>query len=161
MNVLSLKPVKTYHIVWNTKREAKPLVLFRCSPAVSRVLSWMVIYLVCPLPSDIKRLSSHGRTTRYMTLLAAGGVYLPDTSPCRTVSSYLTRFIVAPLTRGCFVSVALSLGSRPVAVNDRPVLRCPDFPLVAISYQRPSTELLPLIITHFLLRLLHGRLVFY
>lgn len=32
---------------------------------------------------------------------------------------------------GGFVSVALSLGFRPVAVSDRPVLRCPDFPLVA------------------------------
>ncbi len=34
-----------------------------------------------------------------------------------------------PAEAGGIVSVALSLGSPPVAVNNRPALRCPDFPL--------------------------------
>jgi len=33
-----------------------------------------------------------------------------------------------PYGRGGIVSVALSLGSPPVAVNNRPALCCPDFP---------------------------------
>jgi hypothetical protein len=41
-----------------------------------------------PVAGHIKRLSSRGRTALYATLLAAGRVYLLDTSPYRTVGSY-------------------------------------------------------------------------
>lgn len=43
------------------------------------------------------------------------------------MSSYLTPFTLTFNTGG-IVSVALSLGSPPVAVSNCHVLRCPDFP---------------------------------
>ena len=64
----------------------------------------------------IKRVSACGRVALYADLLAAGRVYLHAMSPWNAVSSYLTRFIFSP--KGSFVSVALSLGSPPVVVND-------------------------------------------
>ena len=64
------------------------------------------------------------------TLLAVGGVYLLRMSPYVAVGSYPTPFTLTKPEFGGIVSVALSLGLRPVAVSDRPVLHCPDFPLV-------------------------------
>jgi len=51
-------------------------------------------------------------------------------SPWPAVSSYLTPFTLtaSASTGGGIVSVALSLGSPPVVVNDCPTLCCPDFP---------------------------------
>src|SRR3972149_3264872 len=51
---------------------------------------------------------------------------------------------VAP---GGLLSVALSLGSPPVAVNDLPALWCPDFPL-SLTGQRPPCILYLFIISH-------------
>ncbi len=90
----------------------------------------MVIYLACLLPDTSSGYRATGGLPLNVTLLAAGGVYLPDMSPCQTVSSYLTRFALTKPEPGGIVSVALSLSFRPVAVSDRPVLCCPDFPLV-------------------------------
>ena len=64
--------------------------------------------------------------------LAADRVYLSPMSPWSTVSSYLTPFTLT-FTRlaartGGIVSVALSLGSPPVAVSNCRILCCPDFP---------------------------------
>ena len=64
----------------------------------------------------IKRVATYGRAALHVDLLAAGRVYLYAVSPRCTVSSYLTRFIFS--RKGSFVSVALSLGSPPVAVSD-------------------------------------------
>jgi hypothetical protein len=66
----------------------------------------------------------------YLALLRMGFTKLPR-SPGILVSSYLT---VSPLprtagARGGLFSVALSLGSPPVAVSDHPALWSPDFPL--------------------------------
>jgi len=58
--------------------------------------------------------------------LAADWVYLSSRSPESTVSSYPTRFTLT--LAGGIVSVALSLGSPPVAVSNSPALCCPDFP---------------------------------
>jgi len=66
--------------------------------------------------------------------LAADRVYLWCTSPYAIVGSYPTRFILASV-RGGFVSVALSLGSPPVAVSDCHSLCCPDFPRTEVRDQ--------------------------
>ena len=77
-------------------------------------------------------------------LLAADRVYLHCMSPYTAVSSYLTPFTLTPLLahiykpnngilRSGIVSVALSLGSPPVAVSDCRILCCPDFPLAEAS----------------------------
>ena len=65
----------------------------------------------------------------YKRILAADRVYLSSVSPRSTVGSYPTRFTLTPQqVQGGFVSVALSLESLPVAVNNCLALRCPDFP---------------------------------
>ena len=76
-------------------------------------------------------------------LLAADRVYLLHMSPYDAVGSYPTHFtltskylaepnelnLARTFKRGGIVSVALSLGSPPVAVSNCRVLCCPDFPL--------------------------------
>ena len=65
--------------------------------------------------------------------LAPGGVYPAGLSPDRWCA------LTAPFHRcrrrlragGCVVSVALSLGLPPLAVNQHPAMRCPDFPRAA------------------------------
>jgi hypothetical protein len=73
-------------------------------------------------------------------LLAAGRVYRLPASPLVDTSSYLARFTLAArqpkLISGSFVSVALSLGSPPVAVSDCLSLCCPDFPLLDEAISR-------------------------
>lgn len=59
-------------------------------------------------------------------LLATDRVYLSTTSPQPTAGSYPAHFTLTP--RGGIVSVALSLGSPPVAISNCLVLCCPDFP---------------------------------
>ncbi len=78
---------------------------------------------------QIKRISTYGRTALYVDLLAADRVYLLRTSPYVAVGSYPTPFTLTTKSGG-FVSVALSLGSPPVAVSDCPSRCCPDFPLM-------------------------------
>ena len=75
----------------------------------------------------IKRISACGRAVLYADLLATDRVYLQTMSPWLAVGSYPTRFIFSLM--GSLVSVALSLGSPPVAVSDCHALCCPDFPL--------------------------------
>jgi hypothetical protein len=72
------------------------------------------------------------RTSSCLALLRVGFAE-PDRSPGLLVSSYLT---VSPLPPGFdpdggFLSVALSLTSRPVGVTHHPALRSPDFPPAA------------------------------
>ena len=73
----------------------------------------------------------------YVALLQAGFSKHPALLP-GLVGSYPT---VSPLPGGLappggLVSVALSVGSLPLAVSQRPALRSPDFPL-PLSGQRP------------------------
>ena len=59
-------------------------------------------------------------------------------SPAPVVRSYRTRFNLTKQTYVLLavrVSVALSLGLPPVAVSNRPALRCPDFPLRGAAAQ--------------------------
>ena len=49
--------------------------------------------------------------------------------------------------------MALSLGSRPVAVNDRPCPMLPGLSSRSLSYQRPSAELPCVIIPYNLLEM--------
>ena len=65
----------------------------------------------------------------YKRILAADRVYLSSVSPRSTVGSYPTRFTLThQQVQGGFVSVALSLESLPVVVNNCLALCCPDFP---------------------------------
>ena len=86
--------------------------------------------------------------------LAADRVYLSPMSPWSTVSSYLTPFTLTSARlsthSGGIVSVALSLGSPPVAVSNCRILCCPDFPP---AYKRQAiTQHTALIIIAYLLR---------
>ena len=62
----------------------------------------------------------------YLVLLRVGFTKL-SRSPGKLVSSYLA-FSPLPACAGGIFSVALSLGSPPVAVSDHPALRSSDFP---------------------------------
>lgn len=73
----------------------------------------------------VKRISTYGRAALYADLLAVNRVYLHAMSPWNAVGFYPTRFTFSPLAWGSFVSVALSLGSPPVAVSD---CYCPILP---------------------------------
>ncbi len=65
-------------------------------------------------------------TPPYSALLLAGFTWHP-VSPPDPVSSYLTLSPL-PVETGGLLSVALSLGSPPLVVIQRPVLWSPDFP---------------------------------
>ena len=72
--------------------------------------------------------------------LPPGGVCRAGTVGRSAVSSYLA---VSPLppslaAGGGLFSVALSLASRPVAVNNHPCPGSPDFPLSRVNYLRSS-----------------------
>jgi len=71
------------------------------------------------------------RTPSYLALLRVGFTE-PPMSPPALVSSYLT---VSPLPPegGGLLSVALSLGSPPLAVNQHPALWSSDFPPAAFA----------------------------
>ena len=88
----------------------------------------MAIYLVRPLPDTSSGYRVTGGLPLYNSPCSRRGLPPPHvTMRCCKLLPYSFH----PYHRsGGFVSVALSLGSRPVAVSDRPVLRCPDFPLV-------------------------------
>jgi hypothetical protein len=76
--------------------------------------------------------------------LAPDGVYHAFSVTRKAVSSYLaiSPLPKAPASGGIF-SVALSLGSPPVAVSDHPALRSPDFPPADKFCQRSSDLLQP------------------
>lgn len=65
-------------------------------------------------------------TPPYSALLLAGFTWHP-VSPPDPVSSYLTLSPL-PVETGGLLSVALSLGSPPLVITQRPALRSPDFP---------------------------------
>ena len=65
-------------------------------------------------------------TPPYSVLLLAGFAWHPM-SPSNPVSSYLTLSPL-PVETGGLLSVALSLGSPPLVITQRPALRSPDFP---------------------------------
>ena len=76
--------------------------------------------------------------------LAPDGVYHAFSVARKAVSSYLA---ISPLpaasASGGIFSVALSLGSPPVAVSDHPALRSSDFPPAAQACRRSSGLLRP------------------
>src|SRR5579875_3811846 len=78
------------------------------------------------LPPQAANPECNGRATLSLSGLAPGGVYRGQPVTRLPVSSYLT---ISPLpqTRR-YVSVALSLGSPPLAVSQRPALWSSDFP---------------------------------
>lgn len=61
-----------------------------------------------------------------LSCLVACGVYLQAMSPLPAAGSYPALFIFSLM--GSFVSVALSLGLRSVAVSNHTALCYPDFP---------------------------------
>ncbi len=65
-------------------------------------------------------------TPPYLALLLAGFTWRP-VSPSDPVSSYLTLSPL-PAETGGLLSVALSLGSPPLVIIQRPALWSPDFP---------------------------------
>jgi len=78
--------------------------------------------------------------------LAGGGVYPADDVAAVAVRSYRT---ISPLpvprrAIGRVFSVALSLGSPPVAVSHHRALPCSDFPPAAKCRRRPPNPLLEL-----------------
>ena len=79
--------------------------------------------------------------------LTSGGVYIAPAVTSRSVSSYLAlstlpKFCQANFWR--YISVALSLRLPLLAVNQHPVLRCPDFPrgLLPVTIWLSTTILL-------------------
>ena len=97
----------------------------------------------------IERVATNGRIALNVDLLAAGRVYLLHMSPYDAVGSYPTHFTLtspaltsceATPLRGGFVSVALSLGLLPVAVNN---CHYPILPGLSSWFlgKRPSSEL--------------------
>ncbi len=105
------------------------------SSTISRVLSWMIIFLDCmsPYSSPISPIgrglpgNMTGRHTAPLFGLASDGVYTASTVTGEAVVSY-TAIPPLPPEGGGFFSVALSLGSPPPDVIRHPALRSPDFP---------------------------------
>ena len=101
---------------------------FYWQQTVSRVLSWMVIYLGRLSPDASSRPFGRCRTSLAShSSVAPDGVYSARMSPYRRVSSYLA-FPPLPAKSRRYLSVALSLESPPQAVSLHPVLWSPDFP---------------------------------
>lgn len=118
---------------------------------ISRVLSWMVIYLAYGSPhksSGYAACSSRTTKNEHTSLQQTGFT----SSTCHHVLLWALTFpmayaigypsllgpLLSPLpysyTVGGIVSVALSLESPLVAVSNCPVLCCPDFPLALLGY---------------------------
>jgi len=106
--------------------------------AVSRVLFLSAVthrqVTIIPLGSSLPMTSSsqpggtggQPLTPPYSALLLTGFTWHPM-SPPDPVSSYLTLSPL-PVETGGLLSVALSLGSPPLVITQRPALRSPDFP---------------------------------
>jgi len=121
--------------------------------AVSRVLFLPVVtqrqMMIIPLGSPLPVTSSSQPggtggpplTPPYSALLLAGFTWHP-VSPPDPVSSYLTLSPL-PVETGGLLSVALSLGSPPLVITQRPALWSPDFPpsdlgQTAITWPTPT-----------------------
>lgn len=74
--------------------------------------------------------AGHPQALPYLVLLRAGFSWLP-VSPPAPVSSYLTLSPLPWAYHGGLVSVALSVGSPPLGITQRPALWSPDFPPAA------------------------------
>ena len=102
------------------------------SKAVSRVMSWMIIYLDISLPICSSNLPESWRATICFLLgLASNGVYICPSCYQKGGSllhcpSTLTRFWSSQNRR--YISVALSLESPPPDVIRHSALWSPDFP---------------------------------
>lgn len=122
--------------------------------SVSRVLSRVQVSLqhgddhssgtavACSLKRHYPRTSGGPPLNVLLFGLAPDGVYHAFSVTGKAVSSCLaiSPLPEAPASGGIF-SVALSLGSPPVAVSDHPALRSPDFP-PADKFCRRSPDLL-------------------
>ena len=97
------------------------------SKAVSRVMSWMIIYLDISLPICSSNLPESWRATICFLLgLASSGVYTDPRCYHRSGSLLHYHFILT--IAGGLISVALSWESPPPAVSRHPALRSPDIP---------------------------------
>src|SRR6185503_3587663 len=92
-----------------------------------------------PVARRLKRPNPRARTGRPIALLfglAPGGVCLAD-AVTRAAGELLPHRFTLTALRRRYVSVALSVGSPPLAVSQHPALRSPDFPPAALP--RPAT----------------------
>ena len=111
-----------------------PFYVYR-SMSISRVLSWMVIYLGCAFPRTSCGHYPEGRratsTPPYSALLPMGFAKPPHHCGAGGLLHHRFSFAYPPHGEGegVFFSVALSVGSLPLAVSEHPALRSPDFPL--------------------------------
>ena len=111
------------------------------SKAVSRVMSWMIIYLDISLPICSSNLPESWRATICFLLgLASSGVYTDPRCYHRSGSLLHYHFILT--IAGGLISVALSWESPPPAVSRHPALRSPDFPLLR-PFGNSSSDYLP------------------
>ena len=93
-----------------------------------------------PWPSSSQPGGGAGHPIASLFGLAPGGVYRAGLVTQAAGALLPHRFtLTAPYRRGGLFSVALSLGSPPVAVSDHPALRSPDFPRRGYTPPRPST----------------------
>ncbi len=104
----------------------------RVSSPVSRILSWVAIYLGRPLPDGSCGQPGGFRraTLERLPIRPCTGWGLPGRRVTTTpVRSYRTFSPLQPDKPACCVfSVALSLGFPPLDVIQHPALWCPDFP---------------------------------
>jgi hypothetical protein len=92
-----------------------------------------------PVARRLKRPNPRARTGRPIALLfglAPGGVCLAD-AVTRAAGELLPHRFTLTALRRRYVSVALSVGSPPLAVSQHPALRSPDFPPAVLP--RPAT----------------------
>ncbi len=99
------------------------------SSAVSRVLSWVIIYLILLLPTGLSDLpeSTTGRRIAFCSVLLRMGFTCAFAVTGKAVGSY-PAFPPLPAVGGRFISVALAWESPPPDVIRHPALRSPDFP---------------------------------
>src|SRR6267378_8306064 len=92
-----------------------------------------------PVARRLERPYPRARTGRPIALLfglAPGGVCLAD-AVTRAAGELLPHRFTLTALRRRYVSVALSVGSPPLAVSQHPALRSPDFPPAVLP--RPAT----------------------
>ena len=103
-------------------------LFYNKSKTISRVMSWMIIYLerLLPAASSDPPENESGKSICSLFGLASDGVYMATVVTNSTVVSY-TAFPPLPHSWR-YISVALSLESPPPDVIRHPALWSPDFP---------------------------------
>ena len=110
--------------------------------ACHHTMLWALTPLVSPFPCTCRAAYSsamegenEARSEPYRSTASSTGIF--NVAVCLRAGAFdgsagnkLTRYVVLKV-QGGFVSVALSLGSPPVAVSNCPSLCCPDCPLHA------------------------------